>query len=739
MFPLSRFPDDDWHALTKTLESFSEAWDSSPVPPLLSDFLRESGNPLRNRTAAELVKLDLECRWQRGLRLVLEDYADEVPDFAAVLTADLVLEEFQIRRAVNDPVSPAELHQRFPALADDLESLLRINPAFWPAASPDTATRPCIPLTAGDAIDDFDLLLELGRGAFATVFLARQKSMQRLVALKASADQSQEPQTLAQLDHENIIRVYDQRLLPERSLRLLYMQYAPGGTLSDVIRKMQSVAAGQRSGRIYLQAIDAVMDARGDIRPGESAVRRRLADLTWPQLVCWVGSQLARALDYAHRAGVLHRDIKPANVLLSAEGIPKLADFHISFGANLAGSRAEAGLGGSLAYMSPEQLEACCSGRDRRRADALDGRSDLFSLGVMLCELLTGERPFLDDRERAAWSGLHEALIERRRQGPALEVRSRLHKADDCGLAEVAIRCLTPDPEGRCPTGIALANDLELCLQPEARKLLCDDSTRWKQLVRRWPLVSIVVTTLIPNIITAIFNLLYNRGEIIDKMPDAEPTFMRIQLIINLLAFPAGMLSSVWLIRAVTQVAGSQVAGTGERASPPGDVMSDLRGRCLKLGGVASLVGLILWMIAAPAYPILLQFLRGSVPMAIYGHFLASLTLCGLIAAAYPFFGVSLIAVRCLYPRLIQLDALTAADLTSLKRLARTTWLHLFLAAAVPMLAVLILAVADLNRPFALMVLAFGGTVGFAVAVCAFRLLQQDLQVLMKAVTRSLS
>lgn len=124
VFPLSRFPDDDWHALTKTLESFSEAWDSSPVPPLLSDFLGESGNPLRNRTAAELVKLDLECRWQRGLRRVLEDYADEVPDFAAVLTADLVLEEFQIRRAVNDPVSPAELYQRFPALADDLESLL---------------------------------------------------------------------------------------------------------------------------------------------------------------------------------------------------------------------------------------------------------------------------------------------------------------------------------------------------------------------------------------------------------------------------------------------------------------------------------------------------------------------------------------------------------------------------------------------------------------------------------------
>ena len=78
-------------------------------------------------------------------------------------------------------------------------------------------------MDVGETIDDFDLLIKLGSGAFATVFLARQRSLQRLVALKVAANQADEPQTLAQLDHPHIVRVFDQRILPERGLHLLYM------------------------------------------------------------------------------------------------------------------------------------------------------------------------------------------------------------------------------------------------------------------------------------------------------------------------------------------------------------------------------------------------------------------------------------------------------------------------------------------------------------------------------------
>lgn len=76
----------------------------------------------------------------------------------------------------------------------------------------------------GQQVDDFDLLMGLGSGAFGRVFLARQRSMQRLVAVKISHDHGNEPQTLAQLDHDYIVRVFDQRLLEDRKLRLLYMQ-----------------------------------------------------------------------------------------------------------------------------------------------------------------------------------------------------------------------------------------------------------------------------------------------------------------------------------------------------------------------------------------------------------------------------------------------------------------------------------------------------------------------------------
>src|SRR5947207_14330184 len=114
-------------------------------------------------------------------------------------------------------------------------------------------------LETGQKIDDFELLVKLGKGAFASVFLARQTSMQLLVALKASADKGTEPQTLAQLDHPFIVRVYDQRRVPELRLRLLYMQYVAGGTLQDVIERARQVPFSDRSGQLLLEAVDAAV------------------------------------------------------------------------------------------------------------------------------------------------------------------------------------------------------------------------------------------------------------------------------------------------------------------------------------------------------------------------------------------------------------------------------------------------------------------------------------------------
>jgi hypothetical protein len=276
---------------------------------------------------------------------------------------------------------------------------------------------------------------------------------------------------------------------------------------------------------------------------------------------------------------------------------------------------------------------------------------------------------------------------------------------------------LHPDREHRYSSCGVAAAALELCLQPAARRLLQVPAHSWRSTLQSWPVVSVVGATLLPNVVAAVFNFLYNRNEIRLQLPAAETTFMRVQSLINLVAFPVGIVCVGWLIRSLTQRSGHD---TVQRVA------------CLQLGLKASLVGLTLWLIAAPAYPLLLRMMLPAVPGAIYGHFVVSLIVCGLIAAAYPFLLVSLIALRCLLPALLPDAALTARDRSALNRLATQSWIALTLAAAVPMVAVLVLALSGLDRRQALVVLAAAGTAGFGFAVTAFRLLQRDTQTLLR-------
>src|SRR5262249_2731392 len=124
---------------------------------------------------------------------------------------------------------------------------------------------------------------------------------------------------------------------------------------------------------------------------GKGPARQALTRASYVQAICWIGACLADALQYAHERGVGHLDIKPSNVLRAADGQPMLLDFHLARGPLHPGAEKAPWLGGTLGYMSPEQqlaLEAAEQGREVPLP--VDGRSDIFSLGVVLREALAG-------------------------------------------------------------------------------------------------------------------------------------------------------------------------------------------------------------------------------------------------------------------------------------------------------------------------------------------------------------
>ncbi len=422
-----------WKQLEACLKAFRESWDGVDSPPPLSPHLPDAPPEMRRLAAVELVKLDMNRRWPRAeWQKTLETYLKELPELATdgVVAPDLIFEEYQVRRRRGETVPHDEYRRRFPQQASSIDSILSSEDRNTTTSLAEIA-KVATKFEAGQSVDDFDLLVPLGSGSFASVFLARQRSLGRMVALKISADRGIESQTLAQLDHPYIVRVYDERRLPERHLHLMYMQYVAGGTLRDVADRVARTPPVLRSGKLLLDSVDEALEKAGQSPPNDSRSRQSLAQLSWPEAVCWLGARVAAALEHAHSHGVLHRDLKPANVLLAADGSPKLADFNVSSCSEVPGATAEAFFGGSLAYMSPEQMDAAM-GAVEGRAPSLDERSDVYSLGILLWELLEGRRPFYDDAFFSFSPMGMKTMAARRKQG--------LHAHVPCRACQATVR-----------------------------------------------------------------------------------------------------------------------------------------------------------------------------------------------------------------------------------------------------------------------------------------------------------
>jgi tetratricopeptide (TPR) repeat protein/tRNA A-37 threonylcarbamoyl transferase component Bud32 len=463
-----------WGRLEEIVARFEEAWRRGERPAI-DEYLRAEDVEPR-QLMLELAHADLECRWKAGETVCVETYFERYGDLAADRAGALRLieAEYQLRRRREPGLGPADYVRRFPQYRHDLAQRLRgprlphhrwlpprlncphchkslaleagaatedvtcpsCGGAFRPdVAPPLTSPTPSAGETGkGEAgpprVGQFELLEAIGQGAFGTVYRARDVQLDRVVAVKvprldravtpADVDRFvREARHAARLSHAGIVPVYE--VGHTEAVPYIVSAYVEGVTLAEA-------QARQR------------LDFRGAAE---------------------VAAQVAEALDHAHGQGVIHRDLKPSNIMLgqiqgseSAPADPSSRAFVMDFGLARRDDgetrlTLEGQILGTPAYMSPEQA--------RGGACRVDGRGDLYSLGVILYELLTGELPF-----RGVTRMVLQQILTEEPRPPR-----RLNDKIPLDLETITLKCLAKEPERRYATGAALAADLRCYLRGE--------------------------------------------------------------------------------------------------------------------------------------------------------------------------------------------------------------------------------------------------------------------------------
>jgi serine/threonine protein kinase/Tfp pilus assembly protein PilF len=323
------------------------------------------------------------------------------------------------------------------------------------------------PPEVGAQVFGFRLRSELGRGAYARVYLAEQADLAgRPVVLKVSAIDGDEPQTLAQLQHTNIVPIYSVHEDIRAGMRAVCMPYFGGASLSKVLGKVWADAPRPTRGAQLATALDATAspppgppdgvagEGLGSVAAGPTALDG-LRAMDYTQAAAWVVERLAQALQHAHQRGVIHRDIKPSNILLGADGQPMLLDFNVA--ERTVRGKPRGALGGTAAYMAPEHLQAMTTG-GADGSVVVDHRADIYSLGMVLFEMLVGGRPFDQTGSYSAMPTQLRAMAQERvRLLPSLRQR----RPDAPWALESIIRmALAPGAARRYQRAEDLAEDL---------------------------------------------------------------------------------------------------------------------------------------------------------------------------------------------------------------------------------------------------------------------------------------
>jgi eukaryotic-like serine/threonine-protein kinase len=426
------------------------------------------------------------------------------PDEAASAHAALLSEDPRVTQALEEYLAALEADQlpnrkqflaRFPDIAGPLEEYLEglefvhRTAVNMHASSGSGSPRPprLSPNYPEPVLNDYEILREIGRGGMGIVYEAVQRSLHRHVALKVmSLGSTRDPrhlqrfkneaQAAAQLQHPHIVPVF--AVGCEQGVHFYAMRFIEGQTLSEFIQElrrergatanaasstdsMPAHATSEHTGRVSSEP--AFHPLTPDPCPSkEKGERTGVRDAVSFRQAAWIGVQAAEALEHAHQLGVIHRDVKPANLLLDAQGELWVTDFGLAQWPADDVLTLSGDMVGTLRYMSPEQASA--------RRGLVDHRTDVYSLGATLYELLTWEPLYSgSDHRQLLQQILHEEPLPPRRLCPDIPR----------DLETILLKALGKQVEERYATAQELADDLRRFL--DGRPVLARRPGLWER------------------------------------------------------------------------------------------------------------------------------------------------------------------------------------------------------------------------------------------------------------------
>jgi serine/threonine protein kinase len=529
--------------------------------------------------------------------------------------------------------------------------------------------------------------------------LARQLSLDRLVALKISANRGSEGRTMARLEHQHIVQVFGEKVDPDFNQRLLCMQLVPGIGLDRLIALLHPAPGGVGAepnentvawtGAELLAIIDRSASLPAALDPSALHDREALSRMDDIEATAWFGGRMAEALDFAHRHGVLHRDIKPANILVNPYGRPMLADFNISSQPVDCAPGGEELFGGTFTYMAPEHLDAFNPSHPAGH-DAVTARSDMYSLGLVLQQLLEGRMHFPQPEKKPEIADTLQAMaIDRRRQRPACKPGGPSARNT---LERTISRCLEPEPKDRFTAGAELAEQLDGCRQlRHAERQLPPSLPALVSRASRRPFLWLVLLVVLPQIAGSMVNIAYNSNQIVDNLSDSQQQrFDQLVIAYNAFVYP---LAVVLFVRAVYPVWRCWNALSGTAPSSDEEVEA-ARLQALRLPNWVAGLTALGWFPGGVLFPLVIHLFEPPLRLAIWGHFVASFWMSGLIALAYSLCGVRFIVLRVLYPAMWRntrcFSTTTQSELAPVTRqLDRMQWLVV----SIPLLAAMLMLI----------------------------------------------